>query len=153
MPGTSPHGGDPTSGRGCNANIGIHFFDLLLWLFGDVVSSEVHLRGRGKAAGLLTLDRARVRWFHSVDASDLPFVPEPGGRTTHRSIRVNGEEVEFADGFTDLHTRVYEQVLAGNGAGIDDARSSIELAYRMRTAPITTAGASMHPKLQGTALV
>lgn len=149
---TSWKGSDERSG-GVTTNIGIHFFDLLLWLFGDVLSSEVHVRSSGKAAGLLTLDRARVRWFLSVDAADLPFVPEPGHRTTYRSIRVNGEEVEFTDGFTDLHTRVYEQVLRGEGAGIEDARPSIELAYRMRTAAIQTPGIDMHPKLQGTALV
>lgn len=149
---TSWKGSEDQSG-GVITNIGIHFFDLLLWLFGDVISSEVHLRGRSKAAGLLTLDRARVRWFLSVDASDLPFVPEPGGRTTHRSISVNGDEVEFTDGFTDLHTRVYEQVLRGEGTGIEHARPSIELAYRMRTASIQTPGVDRHSKLQGTMLV
>jgi len=149
---TSWKGSEERSG-GVTTNIGIHFFDLLLWLFGDVLSSEVHLRSRGKAAGLLTLDRARIRWFLSVDASDLPFEPEPGGRTTYRSICVNGEEIEFTDGFADLHTRVYEQVLGGDGAGIEEARPSIELAYRMRTAPIQTPGIDMHSKLRGTALV
>ena len=77
-----------------------------------------------------------MRWFLSTDAADLPFAPEPGGSTTFRSMTVDGEEVEFSDGFTDLHTRVYEEVLAGRGFGIADARPSIELAHRIRHAPV-----------------
>jgi len=129
-------GSDERSG-GVVTNIGIHFFDLLLWLFGGVQSSDVHIREPKRAAGTLTLARADVRWFLSAEASDLPFAVEPGIKTTFRSMTVDGEQLEFSDGFTDLHTRVYEAVLAGHGFGVDDARPSIELTHQIRHAPLT----------------
>jgi UDP-N-acetyl-2-amino-2-deoxyglucuronate dehydrogenase len=134
---------------GVATNIGIHFFDLLLWLFGGVQKVEVHLREPKRVAGLFELERARVRWFLSTDARDLPFSAQPGVRTTFRSIVVDGEEIVFTDGFTDLHTRVYEAILAGHGAGIDDARPSIELAYRTREAALSPLGDAVagHPML------
>lgn len=132
---------------GVPTNIGIHFFDLLVWLFGDVESQQVHLRQPRRMAGSIALERARVRWFLSVDARDLPFVPEPGGRATFRSITVDGEEIEFSEGFGDLHTVVYREVLAGRGFGIDDVRPSIALAHSMRTQEPATPGAGAHPKL------
>lgn len=122
---------------GIPTNIGIHFFDLLVWLFGAVKSVEVHLFEPRRCSGLLKLERAQVRWFLSIDNADLPFTPEPGKKTTFRSITVDGREVEFSEGFTDLHTRVYEEMLAGRGFGITDARGSIELVHRIRTAPVT----------------
>jgi UDP-N-acetyl-2-amino-2-deoxyglucuronate dehydrogenase len=122
---------------GLATNIGIHFFDLLMWLFGAERKSTVHLRTPFRMAGTLELERAEVEWFLSVDGSDLPSRPTPGGKTTYRSITVDGEEVEFTEGFTDLHTRVYERSLAGNGFTIADARPSIELVHRIRTAPLT----------------
>jgi UDP-N-acetyl-2-amino-2-deoxyglucuronate dehydrogenase len=131
---------------GIVTNIGIHFFDLLVWLFGAVQGSEVHLREGHRAAGYLDLEHADVQWFLSTDAGDLPFAPEPGGRATFRSITVDGREVEFSDGFTDLHTRIYQEVLAGRGFGIEDARPSIELTSRIRTAAITPGGSRVHPK-------
>jgi UDP-N-acetyl-2-amino-2-deoxyglucuronate dehydrogenase len=124
---------------GIIVNIGIHFFDLLVWLFGRVERAEVHLRESKRAAGTLTLANADVQWYLSAEASDLPFTPVPGGKTTFRSITVDGEQLEFSEGFTDLHTRVYEEVLAGRGFGIDQARPSIELSHRIRHAPITGA--------------
>jgi len=138
-------GSDERSG-GVATNIGIHFFDMLLWLFGPTEDVEVHLREPKRVSGSLRLRRARVRWFLSTDARDLPFTPEPGSKTTFRSITVNGEEIVFTEGFTDLHTRVYEEVLAGRGAGLDEARPSIELAHRIRHAPVTPS-ASPHPML------
>ena len=129
---------------GVATNIGIHFFDLLLWLFGGVVQSEVHLNQPQKMAGHIELQRASVRWYLSTDARDLPFTPQPGKRTTFRSITVDGQEMEFTDGFADLHTRVYEQVLAGDGFGIADARRSIELAHGIRHAPVTTPATAPH---------
>jgi UDP-N-acetyl-2-amino-2-deoxyglucuronate dehydrogenase len=137
--------GSPERSGGLATNIGIHFFDLLIWLFGEVRSSEVHISGANRMAGHLEFDRATVRWFLSSDAGDLPFAPRPGARTTFRSILVDGREVEFTDGFTDLHTRVYEEVLAGRGFGLADARPSIELAYRIRTAPVTAPREAPHP--------
>jgi UDP-N-acetyl-2-amino-2-deoxyglucuronate dehydrogenase len=124
---------------GIITNIGIHFFDLLVWLFGAVERSEVHLREAKRAAGTLMLANADVRWYLSAEWVDLPFTPEPGKKTTFRSIVVDGEQLEFSEGFTDLHTRVYEDVLAGRGFGIDEARSSIELSYRIRQEAITGA--------------
>jgi UDP-N-acetyl-2-amino-2-deoxyglucuronate dehydrogenase len=121
---------------GIVTNIGIHFFDLLVWLFGDVESADVHLRESKRAAGTLSLANADVRWFLSTEEADLPFVPEPGKRTTFRSITVDGEQLEFSEGFADLHTRVYEETLAGRGFGVADARPAIELSYRIRNAPI-----------------
>lgn len=122
---------------GVAANIGIHFFDLVLWLFGPVVSSSVHLMEPRRMAGTMELEHAEVRWFLSVEAGDLPFEAVPGVRVTYRSITVDGEELEFTEGFTDLHTRVYERTMAGDGFGIEDARPSIELVHRIRTAAVT----------------
>jgi UDP-N-acetyl-2-amino-2-deoxyglucuronate dehydrogenase len=131
---------------GVVTNIGIHFFDLLLWLFGPVQHSEVHLKEPKKAGGFIELERADVRWFLSTDSSDLPFPPEPGIKTTFRSITVDGEEMEFSEGFADLHTRVYEEILAGRGFGIDAARPSVELTSFIRRAKVATT-APRHPLL------
>jgi UDP-N-acetyl-2-amino-2-deoxyglucuronate dehydrogenase len=139
-------GSDERSG-GIVTNIGIHFFDLLLWLFGPLSACEVHVRHPHRIGGFLELERARVRWFLSTDRADLPFEPEPGVKTTLRSITVDGQEVEFSDGFTDLHTRVYEGVLAGRGFGIDDSRPAIELSHRIRTTPAAAVADRLHPAL------
>jgi UDP-N-acetyl-2-amino-2-deoxyglucuronate dehydrogenase len=134
---------------GLVTNIGIHFFDLLLWLFGKPVRSELHLRQEKRVAGWLALDRAEVSWFLSAESSDLPFEPQPGVKTTFRSITVDGHEIEFSEGFTDLHTRVYEEVLAGRGYGIDAARPSIELTAAMRNSAVVDKGeGARHPQLQ-----
>jgi UDP-N-acetyl-2-amino-2-deoxyglucuronate dehydrogenase len=122
---------------GIVTNIGIHFFDLLLWLFGPVQHAAVHLREAKRAAGTLTLANADVRWYLSAESVDLPFAAEPGKRTTFRSIAVDGEQLEFSEGFTDLHTRVYEEVLQGRGFSVADARPSIELSHRIRHMPLT----------------
>ena len=132
---------------GIATNIGIHFFDLLLWLFGPVAGYRVHHADPTRMAGFLELERARVRWFLSVDPSDLPFRAEPGTHTTYRSITIDGEEIEFTEGFTDLHTRVYEETFAGRGFGIDEARPSVELAYRLRTADLHPRDDTVHPFL------
>ncbi|MHB0971399.1 MAG: Gfo/Idh/MocA family oxidoreductase [Thermoanaerobaculia bacterium] len=138
-------GSEEKSG-GVVTNIGIHFYDLLMWLFGDVQRMEVHLRDPHRAAGFIELKNANVRWFLSVDSRDLPFVPVPGGKTTHRSITVDGEELEFTEGFTDLHTRLYERTLAGSGFGISEARPSIELVHRIRHEPIVANPELAHPR-------
>ncbi|MEA2462591.1 MAG: UDP-N-acetyl-2-amino-2-deoxyglucuronate dehydrogenase [Acidobacteriota bacterium] len=136
-------GSEERSG-GVAANIGIHFFDLLLWLFGPVQEVEVQLREPRRMAGTLVLERANVRWFLSVNAADLPEESQPGGKMTFRSITVDGKEIEFTEGFNDLHTRVYERTLAGDGFGIEEARPSIELVYRIRTAPVTQRSGTPH---------
>jgi UDP-N-acetyl-2-amino-2-deoxyglucuronate dehydrogenase len=140
-------GSDERSG-GIATNIGIHFFDLLLWLFGSVQECVVHLQDARRKAGLLELQRATVRWFLSAEPSDLPFTPEPGKRSTHRSITVDGQEVEFSEGFTDLHNRVYEEVLAGRGFGIADARPSITLSSQIRRTPATPDNGRPHPNVK-----
>jgi UDP-N-acetyl-2-amino-2-deoxyglucuronate dehydrogenase len=136
--------GLPERSGGVVTNIGIHFFDLLVWLFGPVQRSDVHLREGKRAAGTLALENADVDWYLSAESVDLPFTPEPGKKTTYRSITVDGEQLEFSDGFTDLHTRVYEEVLAGRGFGISEARPSIELSHRIRFAPIVGDRSASH---------
>ncbi len=133
---------------GLATNIGIHFFDALIWLFGAVEQSQVHVRQPRRMAGFLELQRARVQWLLSVDTRDLPYEPRPGGPLTHRSMTVDGAEVEFSSGFTDLHTRLYEETLAGRGFGIKDARPSIELAHRIRHDPVVPLGDAAHPLAQ-----
>lgn len=140
-------GSEARSG-GVAANIGIHFFDLLLWLFGAAQRSEVHLHEQRRMAGMLELERANVRWFLSVEATDLPFDVQPGARMTYRSITVDGEEIEFTEGFSDLHTRVYERTLSGSGFGIADARPAIELVHSIRTAAVSANPSYAHDKVR-----
>lgn len=124
--------GDIQKSGGIATNIGIHFFDLLIWLFGKVIHQEVTLHGSNKMRGELELDFADVNWFLSLDKDDLPIDVTKDGQTTFRSIKINGEEIEFTDGFTDLHTEVYKRILSGNGFTLTDARASIELVYHLR---------------------
>ena len=141
--------GQPERSGGIATNIGIHFFDLLIWLFGAVEAHEVHRAEPDRMAGFLRLERAEVRWFLSIRPADLPFPLVPGERHTHRSVSVDGLEVEFTEGFKDLHTRVYEETLAGRGFGIDDARPSIDLVHRLRTSPVTVKpDFPIHPLIQ-----
>jgi UDP-N-acetyl-2-amino-2-deoxyglucuronate dehydrogenase len=130
---------------GVALNIGVHLFDLLLWLFGDLQRSEVHHRDARCLSGRLTLARADVAWFLSVDRSDLPLESKAKQQATYRMIDVDGTGVEFSEGFGDLHTRVYERALQGNGFGIADARQSIELVHQLRTAAVTDGGTDIHP--------
>jgi UDP-N-acetyl-2-amino-2-deoxyglucuronate dehydrogenase len=132
---------------GVVTNIGIHFFDLLSWLFGPVRKSAVHLRDEQRAGGILELDGADVQWYLSTNSADLPFAPQPGAKTTFRSITVDGEEVEFSEGFADLHTRVYEETLSGRGFGIADARPSVELTAQIRHAAVQRPTADAHPEV------
>jgi len=139
-------GSEERSG-GLVTNIGIHLFDLLIWLFGRPLKTEVHLREQRRGAGFIELERARVRWLLSAERDDLPFVAQPGQRTSFRSMVVDGQEIEFTDGVADLHTRAYEEVLAGRGFGIADARPSIELVHRIRSMPVSTEIHPPHPML------
>lgn len=140
-------GSEEKSG-GVAMNIGIHFFDLLLWLFGPVEAITVQLATPEKMAGTLVLERARVRWFLSVDRHDLPASTIAQGKSVYRSITVDGEEIEFSGGFTDLHTRVYAETLAGRGFTIEDSRPSINLVHAIRHSDITPPGADAHPFLR-----
>jgi len=132
---------------GLATNIGIHFFDLLMWLFGSVSGHEVNLSEQTKMAGLIELKHANIRWFLSVDTNDLPFPAAPGANTTYRSLTFDGNELDFTGGFTDLHTRVYEKILAEGLFGIEDARPSIELAYQIRNSKIREKARHIHPLL------
>ncbi len=133
---------------GVATNIGIHFFDMLMWIFGKVQHSEVHYADFQKTGGYLELENAEVRWFLSIDKNDLPKEALESGKPTFRSIKIDGSEMEFSGGFTDLHTVVYRDILSGNGYGIGDARASIELAHNIRHAGAkSSAGDRVHPKV------
>ncbi|MFH1154346.1 MAG: Gfo/Idh/MocA family oxidoreductase [Pseudomonadota bacterium] len=121
---------------GITTNIGIHFFDMLIWIFGAVQSSALHLSNASKASGHIELETASVRWFLSVDRRDLPGSAVQKGVSTFRSITVDGDEIEFSGGFSDLHTMVYREILEGKGYGVDDARPSIELVSNIRSSVI-----------------
>lgn len=140
--------GDIQKSGGIATNIGVHFFDMLSWIFGPVKESTVHLMKNDKAAGFLQLERARVRWFLSVDYNDIPENFKAAGKRTYRSITVNGEEVEFSEGFADLHSKTYEEILAGNGYTLEDSRNSIETVYSIRNAtPVGLIG-DYHPLIR-----
>lgn len=124
--------GNSEQSGGLATNIGIHFFDMLMWIFGPAKGSEVHTAEPTRTVGELELERAHVKWHLSIDHSDLPEACRKEAQTTFRSITIDGEEVEFSEGFTDLHTKVYQDILAGGGFGIEDARPSIELAHAIR---------------------
>lgn len=137
-------GSEEKSG-GLAMNIGIHFFDFLIWLFGSVQNTMVHVNQKDKLAGVLELEWARVRWFLSVDADDLPESYRASGKHAYRSITVNDEELELSEGFTDLHTRVYQEVLAGNGYGIEAVRPAIQLVHDLSQTEITPSTLDAHP--------
>ena len=124
--------GDESKSGGVGTNIGIHFFDMLIWLFGKVKDYNVLLKQPGKMKGELKLENANVNWFLSIDKNDLPQSAKNVGQPTYRSITIDGEEIEFSGGFTDLHTKVYQETLAGRGFTIEDARPAIELAHGIR---------------------
>ncbi|MCQ3935873.1 MAG: oxidoreductase [Chloroflexi bacterium] len=140
--------GQAEKSGGVATNIGIHFFDLLMWLFGSVNGIKVYHADDERMSGFIELERARVRWFLSVDKNDLPQQAKSANKTTYRSITVDGKEIEFSEGFTDLHTKVYEETLAGRGFGIRDARPSIELTYKIRAAQISPKDELSHPLLR-----
>jgi UDP-N-acetyl-2-amino-2-deoxyglucuronate dehydrogenase len=140
--------GDIQKSGGVATNIGIHFFDMLSWIFGDVKQNIVHYSDAVKAGGFLQLENARVRWFLSLDYNDIPAkVKEKGGRT-FRCITVDNEEIEFSEGFTDLHTQTYREILAGRGFGLEDARQSVEIAYTIRNAKPAGLTGDYHPHLK-----
>jgi len=140
--------GDIQKSGGVATNIGIHFFDLLGWIFGATRKSVVHLSEPDKAAGYLELDNARIRWFLSLDHKDLPASVAEKGQRTFRSIQVNGEEIEFSEGFTDLHTQTYREILAGRGFGLEAARQSVEIAYNIRNLKPVGLTGEYHPLLK-----
>jgi UDP-N-acetyl-2-amino-2-deoxyglucuronate dehydrogenase len=140
--------GDIQKSGGVATNIGIHFFDMLGWIFGDTIRVIVHLSQPNKAAGYLELENARIRWFLSIDHDDLPPSVKKEGKRTFRSVLVNDEEIEFSDGFTDLHTTSYKEILEGRGFGLNDARQSVITAFTIRNSnPVGLVG-DYHPLLK-----
>ncbi|HZJ73547.1 MAG TPA: Gfo/Idh/MocA family oxidoreductase [Perlabentimonas sp.] len=137
--------GDIQKSGGVATNIGVHFFDMLAWVFGDVKENIVHISKPNKAAGYLELNRARVRWFLSVDYNDLSDEIKSKGQRTYRSISIEGEELEFSGGFTDLHTVSYQEILKGKGYGLADARSSIQTVHHIRNAEPLGLTGDYHP--------
>ena len=140
--------GDISKSGGVATNIGIHFFDMITWIFGQVKENIVHVYNPDKAAGVLQLDKARVRWFLSLDYHDLPKQATEKGMRTYRSITVEGKEIEFSGGFTDLHTITYQNILNGNGYGIKDARESIILTDVVRNSVPVGLKGDYHPFLK-----
>ena len=140
--------GDDHKSGGVATNIGVHFFDMLMWIFGPLQRQEVHLATDGTMAGYLELEKANVRWMLSVDRNTLPEEVRSAGKTTYRLLSLDGEEFEFSEGFTDLHTIVYREILAGNGYGLNDARASIELVHDIRESSVNTGTPNTrHPML------
>ncbi|MBW6460075.1 MAG: Gfo/Idh/MocA family oxidoreductase [Bacteroidales bacterium] len=139
--------GDIEKSGGVATNIGIHFFDMLSWIFGDVVENIVHHSDRYSVAGYLQLKQARVRWFLSLDYNHIPEKARAAGQRTYRSIRVEGEEMEFSDGFSDLHTESYRKILDGEGFGVEEARPSINIVYDIRNAKPMGKSGEYHPFL------
>jgi len=125
--------GDESKSGGVATNIGVHFFDMLSWLFGKVQDVKVEKREHNTASGYLEFENARVKWFLSTDANYLPNEVKEKGQTTFRSITIDGEELEFSGGFTDLHTLVYRDILNGKGYGLNEARTAIEIVHKIRT--------------------
>lgn len=140
--------GDASKSGGIATNIGIHFFDMLVWIFGEMKKSEVYFSNPHKASGVIELENARVRWFLSVDAEDIPDEIRKKGRRTYRSITIENEEIEFSDGFTDLHTISYQEILAGGGFRISDAMKSVIIAHDIRNATIISPKGDYHPFLK-----
>ena len=137
--------GDVQKSGGVATNIGVHFFDMLSWIFGDVKENIVHLSKPNKVSGILKLEKANVKWFLSVDYNDIPIDIRKQGKRTYRSITIDGEEIEFSEGFTDLHTRSYEEILKGNGFKMNEASKSIEIVHEIRNCqPIGLKG-EYHP--------
>ena len=140
--------GDIEKSGGIATNIGVHFFDMLSWIFGETRENIVHLLTHDKAAGYLVLEKARVRWFLSLDSETLPDQVKKKGQKTFRSITLEGEEIEFSDGFTDLHTVTYRKILEGNGFGLDDSRASIETVFSIRNSHPVGLKGEYHPILK-----
>lgn len=137
--------GDVEKSGGIATNIGVHFYDMLSWIFGGVKKNTVQLHTHDRAAGYLELERARVRWFLSINEDVLPDDVKAKGQRTFRSITIEGEELEFSGGFTDLHTKSYEDILAGKGYGLNASRQAIEIVHEIRHAEPTGLTGEYHP--------
>ena len=141
--------GDVKKSGGIATNIGVHFFDMLHFIFGRLQDNVVHHISDTKASGFLEYDQARVRWFLSVDNTDVPRAQREAGQRTFRSITLDGAEVEFSEGFTDLHVRSYQEILAGRGFGLEENRTAIETVAAIRNAKPVGPKGDYHPALRG----
>ncbi len=143
--------GDLSKSGGIATNIGVHFFDMLIWVFGQVKENIVHVLEENKAGGILKLEHANIRWFLSIDYNDIPDGVRKAGKRTYRSLLLGEQEIEFSDGFADLHTEVYREILAGRGFGLKDAKPSINAVYHIRNnEPLGLTG-DYHPILNAIA--
>mgnify|MGYP006079817801 CR=1 FL=1 len=139
--------GDNSKSGGLVTNIGIHFFDILNWIFGEKEHTEVHYSDKDTIAGYIVYKKAKVRWFLSVNKKMLPDHVKAEGNSTYRSLEIDKEEFEFSAGFTDLHTKVYEDILNGKGYGIEDSRSAIEIVDDIRNIDLIEKNSNAHPLL------
>jgi UDP-N-acetyl-2-amino-2-deoxyglucuronate dehydrogenase len=139
--------GDAAKSGGVATNIGIHFFDMLIWIFGPVRKNVVHDITSDYAAGYLELENARVRWFLSINFNHMPSDAKEKGKRTYRSLTLGNEEIEFSEGFGDLHTASYTEILSGRGFGVSDAAPSVQLVHDIRTAMIDPSAPDSHPML------
>lgn len=137
--------GEKEKSGGIATNIGIHFFDMLSWIFGEVLENVVHIHAHDRAAGYMELEKARVRWFLSINYDTIPDPIKATGARTYRSITVDGKEVEFSEGFTDLHTLSYQGVMEGKGFGLDTASRAVKVAYDIRNAAPAGLVGNIHP--------
>lgn len=137
--------GDQQKSGGIATNIGIHFFDMLLWIFGPLQSSQVHVHTHDRAAGVLHLGKAKVKWFLSINADTLPETVKNAGQRTFRSINVDGKAFEFSEGFTDLHTLSYREILEGRGFGINEVLPAIQLVQQIRDQQPDNSDPDKHP--------
>ena len=137
--------GDLSKSGGIATNIGVHFYDMLSWIFGDVKENIVHIKSHDRASGYLEFKKARVRWFLSINHETLPNHIKNNKKRTFRSIKIEGEELEFSGGFTDLHTEVYKEIIEGKGYGLDDTKNAVEIVHKIRNSqPIGLKG-DYHP--------
>lgn len=140
--------GNTEKSGGIGTNIGVHFFDMLTWIFGDVKENRVHLLTQSRAAGFLELEKACIRWFLSLSFDDVPVTHRTNSKSTYRSLSIDGEEFEFSEGFTDLHTISYRQILDGKGYGLPDARPGINIVFDIRNANPEGLKGDYHPILK-----
>ena len=138
--------GDESKSGGIATNIGVHFYDMLSWVFGEVTENRVHLREKNKAAGYLEFKKARVRWFLSIDEQDLPVDIKIKNQRTYRSISIDKQEIEFSSGFKELHTKSYQEIITGKGFGLTETKQSIEIIHDIRNNSLEKTG-EKHPFL------
>jgi UDP-N-acetyl-2-amino-2-deoxyglucuronate dehydrogenase len=125
--------GDVNKSGGVATNIGVHFFDMLTWIFGKVKTNDIHIHTHDRAAGYLEFEKAKVRWFLSINENTIPAEVRAAGKRTYRSMKIEGEEIEFSDGFTDLHTKSYQNILDGNGFSLMEAKNGIAIVHEIRS--------------------